>query len=64
MMTHELCLFVKLGLPIVIVVLADNSLSLIRVAQEREDILRVEWISLGRTLLLWQEHSGFGAREQ
>jgi len=35
MMTHDLVLIRELGLPIVIVVLADNSLSLIRVAQER-----------------------------
>jgi acetolactate synthase I/II/III large subunit len=35
MMTHDLVLIRELGLPIVIVVLVDNSLSLIRVAQER-----------------------------
>jgi acetolactate synthase-1/2/3 large subunit len=35
MMTHDLVLIRELGLPIIIVVLADNSLSLIRVAQER-----------------------------
>ena len=35
MMTHDLVLIRELGLPITIVVLKDNSLSLIRVAQER-----------------------------
>jgi acetolactate synthase I/II/III large subunit len=35
MMTHDLVLIRELGLPIIIVVLKDNSLSLIRVAQER-----------------------------
>jgi acetolactate synthase-1/2/3 large subunit len=35
MMTHDLVLIRELGLPIIIVVLVDNSLSLIRVSQER-----------------------------
>ena len=35
MMTHDLVLIRELSLPIIIVVLKDNSLSLIRVAQER-----------------------------
>jgi acetolactate synthase I/II/III large subunit len=35
MMSHDLVLIRELGLPIIIVVLKDNSLSLIRVAQER-----------------------------
>ncbi len=35
MMTHDLVLIRELGLPIIIVVLKDNSLSLIRVSQER-----------------------------
>lgn len=35
MMTHDLALIRELDLPIIIVVLIDNSLSLIRVAQER-----------------------------
>lgn len=35
MMVHDLVMIRELGLPIVIVVLKDNSLSLIRVAQER-----------------------------
>lgn len=35
MMTHDLALIRELDLPIVIVILKDNSLSLIRVAQER-----------------------------
>lgn len=35
MMSHDLVLVRELGLPIIVVVLKDNSLSLIRVAQER-----------------------------
>src|ERR1700722_7597347 len=35
MMTHDLVLIRELSLPIIVVVLKDNSLSLIRVAQER-----------------------------
>lgn len=39
MMIHDLLLIRELGLPIVVVVLKDNSLSLIRVAQERRGYL-------------------------
>jgi acetolactate synthase-1/2/3 large subunit len=39
MMIHDLALIRELDLPIIIVVLKDNSLSLIRVAQERRGYL-------------------------
>ena len=63
MMTHDLVLIRELGLPIIIVVLKDNSLSLIRVAQERRGYppCGVDFAHL--ILRLWLKHSAFAARE-